>query len=49
MNLPKKWFVRKTSLNRQNERYWVLVHLHEFEEQLKQRGKKLMAWVGLVN
>jgi len=45
----EKWFVRKTPPNRQNERYWALVHPHEFEEQQKQGGDKIMAWVGLVD
>jgi inhibitor of nuclear factor kappa-B kinase subunit alpha len=45
----EKWFVRKTPPNRQNERYWALVHPHEFEEHQKQGGEKIMAWVGIVD
>ena len=44
----KKWFVKRTPPNQQKERYWALVHPHEFEEPQNQGGGKIMVWVARV-
>jgi hypothetical protein len=45
----EKWFVKRTSPNRQNERYWSVINPHQYVECANQGDEKVMAWVGLID
>ena len=45
----EKWFVLEMSPNKQTNRFWAPVNPYEVVECKKAHGKKVMAWVGIVD
>lgn len=45
----EKWFMLQNSPNKKNDVFWSPVNPHEVVECKKAHGKKVMAWVGIVD